>query len=261
MGSPVSIGLVAGCLVWIPVTIWIVALIGWMIQGEVDVLIGFCGLALGVGIGALAFVSRNQEIAPYLLFASISMLLIVPLIRAFANKRELAQMDVEQIEKGYDQLDEKPDNVGAKFRIAKMLYQRGAVEQAVAIADKALEGLPKAIFEDEHRTVRTWKRTIVNAKATQVTCLRCGASNKLGDLYCYRCQGPLMLFYARGSWVHPVIFRRVLIVWMAAMVSIVGIPLAAANLPAGKSTPAVFVLLMITVALGFLAFKGIGNTE
>jgi hypothetical protein len=261
MDSPVTLNMVAGCLVWIPIAVWFVTLVGWMIQGEVDVLIGLCGLALGAAIGGLALVSKNQDLAPFLLIAAFSMIIIVPFARSYRSKREMAKIDVEQIEKGYELLAEKPDNVGAKFKIAKMLYQRGAIDHAVAVADKALQGLPKQIFEEEYRTVRAWKRTQLNPAPSQLVCSQCLAKNKPGELYCYRCGGNIMLHYARGTWVHPTIFRRVLIGWIAAMVSVIGIPAVSTSLPPAKSAPAVFILVMITVALGFVAAKGAGKAS
>jgi len=241
-------GLISGCLIWIPISIGTISLIGWMIQGEVDVLAGLFGIALALVIGGLALVSKDQQMAPFLFAASVSILVLFPVARAQHEKRETAKIDLELLEKAYGALGENPQNVFFRVKIAKILYDRGIRDQAVSLAENALRGAPKDVFEAELRMLRTWKRAPMAQPPPNITCVACGARNKPGEPFCYRCGAPVLLHYAKGHWVHPTLFRRILLIWIAAAVPILGIPLAGINLSPNESP------ILVVLLLGFSAF-------
>ena len=249
----IVVGLASGCLIWVPLGVWIIALVGWIIQGEVDALGGIAGILIALVMGGMAWVSPEQ--APYLLIGALSIVILFPIARALKDKRELAQIDLHQLERAYEQLSLKPDNVGAKIKIAKTLYDRGAHEHAAAVVEKAIKGLPKQIYEEEHRLVKQWRRGLVSNGSGELPCVVCNAKNKPGELFCYRCGAPFLLHYAKGHWVHPSVIRRLLVVWMAAMISIVGIPLTASKIPMPQSIPVVALLVCITSFMLWLTLK------
>ena len=43
------------CVAWIAIAVWIMSLVGWMIQGEVDVLFGVLGIGVAVSVRTSMF--------------------------------------------------------------------------------------------------------------------------------------------------------------------------------------------------------------
>jgi hypothetical protein len=255
-----AVSLFAGCVIWVPLAVWIIALTGWMVQGEIDVLAGMAGLLLGVGLGALAFISPDPNVAPYLCVGVSSVVVLFPLAKTFKEKRELAMIDLEEIEIAYDQLADKPDNVGAKIKMAKTLHKRGAQVHAAALAEQAMKGLSPDIFQEEFRLIKNWKRSLGAGQPNSLACLRCGAKNKLGDIYCYRCKAPVLLHFAKGHWVDPGLFKKLLTVWIAVVAAIVGIPVAGYTLPTRISAPVVVAILLLDGVIIWAAFTRAGRS-
>jgi hypothetical protein len=253
MNGALDVSLLFSCLIWVPVSISVVTLSGWIIQAEIEPLLGLLGVGVALGVGILAFVGPDPQLGPWLLLASISMVILVPIGRSLNDKRDLALIDIEQIERAYEALATSPTDVGSKFRIARVLFKRGNALQAIALAEDALKGMSKTLFEDEFRTLAGWKRGVPWTSEPMV-CV-CGNRNSAGAVFCTRCRAPLMLHFARGKWVHPSVFRRLLLGWMAALLSIIGIPAAASALPTPKSTGLVVALLAGSAVLGWLALR------
>jgi hypothetical protein len=159
------------------------------------------------------------------------------------------------MERAYDMLREKPDNIGPKLRIAKTLYNRGAVGHAAAVAEESLKTMPKSLFEEEHRMMKSWQRAAVSAPATEILCIVCGTLNKPGQIYCSRCGAPVLLHFAKGSWISGAMAKRVMAVWMAAVACIVGIPLAASSLSPRQSAGVIIVLLAVSGLIVWTSFK------
>ncbi len=42
-----------GCLAWIPLAVWIVSIVQWIISGDIDFLSGFLGIWLAIGLVVL----------------------------------------------------------------------------------------------------------------------------------------------------------------------------------------------------------------
>jgi len=250
-----NFSVIAAGLIWVPVCIAVMTLIGWIIQAEIDATAGALGIALSVGIGAVAFISPDPATAPSLLLAAISMLVLFPVGRSFREKREMALLDLEQMERAYEMLAKNQNDVGAKLKIAKMLQRRGNTGNAVEVAEAALKGMPHDLFTEELRMIAMWKRTGF-FHTLPVVCVTCLARNQGGSVFCYRCGAPVMLHFAKGQWVHPALMRRLLLGWMACVIPIIGIPVAATNLPPAKSGPIVVVLLCVAGLIGWLALKG-----
>jgi hypothetical protein len=260
-GPQFSIGLAAGCLIWIPVVIGIVSLIGWMIQGEIDTVFGLvCVLAL-LTMGGLALVSKNQDVAPYLMGGAFSAVLLFPIARSQKNSRDLAKLDLEKLEKAYEELKSNPRNLGARFQVAKILHSRGLADQAIVLAEEALKGAPRGVFEEELQTLKKWKRQPIAQPVPGITCLSCGQKNKAGSPFCKACGGPILLYYAKGQWINPYSLRKVMLIWLAILVPLVGVPLAKETLSANEVILAAVALLTISAILLFLALKVIKDVD
>jgi hypothetical protein len=228
--NPFSIGFVFGCLVWVPVCVWVCSLVSWMIAGEVEWYIGFIGICIAIAMGAVSLISRDERLAPYMFVAALSVVILGPKVRDATVKHQLAQADIDSLERAYEQLSGKPDNVGAKLRVAKVLYSRGAFEQAVATAESALKGLPATLFDAEHKMIRDWKARCRHGWDATVHCIDCGTRNNPGEVFCVKCGSPILLYYAKGSWVGRNVARRLIGIWVACIASLVGVPIASSLL-------------------------------
>lgn len=256
IATELNFGLAAGCLIWIPVAVGLVAMVGWMIQGEVDAAFGLICVIVLVTMGGLALVAPNQKMAPYLLIGAFSLVVLFPFVRSQKDKRELARIDLDQLEKAYDELKKNPRNVGARFRVAKLLHSRGIVDQAIVLAEESLKNVPRGVFEEEAQTLKKWKRQPIPQPVRGIHCLMCGHKNKAGTTFCMGCNGPLLLYYARGQWINPNLLKRVLLVWMALIVPLLGMPISRELLDPNKSVIISVFLLSISAVLVVLAVMG-----
>ena len=171
------------------------------------------------------------------------------------QRRELAMIDIEAIERAYEQLRERPDGFGPKLRIARLIYARGLRGHAIVLAEDALKNFPKSLIEDDLRQVRLWKANTRQDDFNPISCIECGKDNPAGTLFCSRCDAPILLYHAKGSWTGRRAARRLLSAWVASMAGLIGIPLAATSMPPGMAGIVVSLLLLGAAALLFVAFK------
>jgi hypothetical protein len=122
----------SACLVMIPVAIWIVSMVGWMVQGDVDFLPGALSIAMAL---ALALGAMNPPL-PWMgplcfLAALLTVVAFVPIRKAIAA-RDLRQIDDDQLRGAYEAWQRHPGNVAAVYRMATLMAQKGKYAQAVA---------------------------------------------------------------------------------------------------------------------------------
>jgi hypothetical protein len=76
-----------------------------------------------------------------------------------------------------------------------------------------------------------------------------------GKLFCEKCGAPFLLDYAQGRWVKSSTVRRAVVLWIAAIAALVGIPSAAVALPPAFAAAVVVVLLLLGVTLLVRGFR------
>ncbi|MBS1717212.1 MAG: hypothetical protein JSS72_05730 [Armatimonadetes bacterium] len=245
---------VMSIVIWIPITVWIISMVHWAVSGEIDVLTAFLGVCTALGLGILAIVPPAPFCTPLASAAAFLTVLLYPYFRNMNEKRQLGALEVQGVEKAYEQLAFRPDNVGAKLKLAKLLWGRGLYGYAIAISEKTLRGLPENVFHEEFKMLTSWKNQF-REKPTSLPCLDCGTQNDPGNLHCKRCGAPFLLYYARGAWLGPDLTKRVLNGWVAAMALIVGFPAAAMTLNRVLIIPAVIILGGAAGYFTYLAVK------
>ena len=221
-----------GCLAWIPLGIWIVAFVHWMIGGDLDVLPGVLGLLTAVGLGAIIAKPPAPQMAPIGLFGIVFITAMFPYVRAAINKKQLRSIDVEGIERAYYSLKERPNNPAARMRIARHLHNIGFVPEAILVMESVLKDVPKQFFGDEVRLVQLWRTLKIPASAFgPVTCPICSTKNDPGEtIVCTRCGGAYLLDRAIGRSMSSSNARRLVALWIMivvvciAMVAIPGLP-------------------------------------
>ncbi len=253
---------VAGCAIWIPVGIWIVSLIHWMVQADVDALTGFTGILVAAGLGMTGMISRNPIIAPATFFGMVGTLIAFPIARGAFQRRQLDKIDIEAIERAYELLDRQPGNAAAKFKLAKTVYNKGMVAYALTLAEDAIQSMPESVFFEEHRILNSWRNYRIPAgQRTVLDCLKCGKPNQPGFTHCQRCGAPFLLDHARGSWIGTTLAKKFVAAWIGIMVALIGIPLASTSL---NPSLAIFVIVALMLAAGgvvFAAFRSGGSAS
>ncbi len=245
-----------GCLVWIPVSIWVIALVQWMIQGDIEVLFGLPGVVAGMALGALTLDPPNPALSPVFFATVVLTVFLFPVLRSTLSARELAQIDLDALERAYEALGQKPDNVGARLRIARIVASRGLPGHAAAIGDAALRGLTGAYYDGEARQIGLWRAQGAYPGASRsIVCVECGASNPPGDLYCRYCRAPFLLHWAQGRWAVGGVAGKLVAGWIAAVAGIAGIPAAAVSLEPAWAIGVIVGVLLAVLWLLWSAFR------
>lgn len=251
--NPVS--LIAGCAIWVPIAIWVLALLQWAVQGDIDFLSALAGIAVGIGLGGTALLAREPYMAPLILVGVLVTMAAFPVVRSSLNKRALAQIDVEAIEKAYELLAQKPGNAATKFKLAKTIYNKGMPAHALALAEDAIQQLPEAMFAEEHRIVKRWRHYRVPPGQGTLNCLTCSIVCPPGLTHCQRCGAPFLLDHARGAWIGKGLARRFVAAWIAIMVALVGIPFVAGSFPPGAAIPVIIGFMAMAIVVLVVTFR------
>lgn len=236
--------------------VWMMTLVHWTVAGDVDWTFSLTAFVVGLGMAALVVYPPVPWIGPLVFCVMILTMIAFPFVRAAVNKDQLRRIDLDRLENYYRAIEEKPDNIAARLKVASVLYDRGFVGPAVALADSALDGQRKDFFRDEIRMLEDWKRQVRSPLAfRQLRCLRCGTMCEPSQTHCASCSAPVLLEHARGVWVGSDLARRAVGAWIVLVVMIAAIPAAASALPAWASVPLIVALLMLGVFVGIRAFR------
>lgn len=245
-----------GCMIWIPIMIWGASLVGWMITGEVDVISGILGFTVAILLGFVTLFPPVPALQPITFGAVVLTIILYPFVRMGMTGRELRAVDAEAMERAYEALAMKPDNLGARLKLAKLAAQRGYAAFAVAMVDSQLAYMPKHLYQDELRQLESWKAAArAPGVTTSLPCVDCGLMNTPGGIHCVRCGAPFLLDNARGKLVGKSTGRRLLAAWIAMVAALAAIPLASSLRPALAITVIAAALLIAGIAV-VLAFRG-----
>jgi hypothetical protein len=248
--------ILTGCFTWLAVAVMVVSLINWMIMGEIDVGSGVIGISAAMVLGFLSLNPPEPMLSPILMIAALATLVLAPLTRIMMNRSALSSLEVEAIGRAYEMLATKPDNFGAKIRLARSLYNKGIQAHAIAIAENALSTVPERLFPEEHRMLAQWRNQAHELESpVRIRCIECGVPNFPGTVFCSSCGAPFLLDYAQGKWIKSSTVKRVVAGWAVALMALVGIPVAASSLPIYIAAPAILVLLILGIWMLQGAFR------
>ncbi len=241
---------------FIPLTVWVVSTVHWMLMGEIDALTGMCAIVAGVGLGAMTMKPPIPILSPVFCATVWLTVIFFPILRSSIDKRALVAIDLESLDRAYAGLRDKPDNVGLKLKVAKLLYGRGLSGHAIVVAEDAIKGMPEQLFHEELKMIEQWKGSAGGAKHVRsLPCLECGHFNPAGKLHCTKCGSPFLLHHARGKWLGPNLARRVMACWTAGLAMLAGIPFALGYLAAWLAGIVVTALAVASFAVVWRAFR------
>lgn len=248
--------LAAGCFAWIIVLAWVMMLIHRMIMQDVDFLTGTISIGLVFGLGLMSIHAPKPYLQPLSIGLLYSSGIMLPIIRGFYNRREVRNSDVEGVKIGYEGLVLRPNNPTAMIRIARHLYNLNVRGHAMALAENALPNLPRQYFPDEYRMVEQWRQHPPPQEAfAPIACADCSYPNPAGTTHCAHCGARFLLDKVRGKSLPTGFARRVLAGWIAMMLAIGGIPLAA-SLGGALAVAVIFLITAGAVTILALAFRG-----
>jgi len=258
---PESLSIILGVIVWIPLTVWVMSLVHWMITADIDVPSGLLGMCAGFALAYFTLKPPIPILSPVFFGATWMTVLLYPAIKASLDKRALVAIDLESLDKAYSGLATKPDNVGLKLKVARLVYSRGLIGHAIVLAEDALKGMPEQLFQDELKMIAGWKAGAGNpTKIRSLPCLECTFPNPAGRLHCEKCGAPFLLHHASGKWLGPNLAKRVVSGWFAGMALFIGVPMAISFLPQSWQVIVVCLALIFgSGALLYAAFKPEGK--
>lgn len=214
-----------GCLVWIPVAVWTVSMIGWMVSGDIEVVFGVPALLVIFAMGFLTTRPPDPLVSPFLFTGVLGTVIMYPVVRRSLEGRAHRRIDLELLAGAYETLAMKPDNIGPRIRMAEIVAARGMYATAVKLLEPCVPSMAGAVFAAELKSYAMWRTMAWDANAYDpVACPACGVRNQPGELYCVRCRGPFVLDRARVTWLGPSVSRRLLSAWLVGTLVVVGIP-------------------------------------
>lgn len=188
----------------------------------------------------------------------LSIMFGMPVLAKISEKIEDKNFQNEQIANCYQQIRMNPQNAMAAYRLAKVLHTKGEVVYAIAIANNALEHMPKQYWRNEHLEFTNWVNASPSSSITEVLCVACQKTSPASALICQHCLGSIHLDRARkGSLVHNRSAQKIVSVWASIMILVFAIPLAGQFQPL-ISIPSILVLSAVAMWAIAVAF-GLGS--
>lgn len=200
--------------------VWIVQR---MVGGDMDVVPGVIGLcAIAVLFGTAILVPEQRMASPVLVIV-ISFMVFFPFAETQLERQEMIGIDSSRIDKAHRELSIRPENVAARFDLARALYDRGLHGHAIALAENTLDHLSserdimtmqslRDKFRAEDSELKKWRRELRDPRAFDpVKCPSCGNLNPPGVLQCERCKGPYLLELARTKGGMRPIYGRLVV--------------------------------------------------
>jgi len=244
-----------GCLAWIPLAVWILACVNWAIGGDIDPITGILGVFFAFGLGYEAINPPVPAMAPLTVIAVLVTVVMFPFARTAMDRRQLRGIDIEALERSYQALSVRPDNVIAKFKIAKCLFDLGVCGHALRIAESLAPHMPQRFFTEELRTLRKWQMMQIEGRFfAPISCAECQTSNPPGNLFCEKCGSAFLLDFAKGKVVGKRLGKKLVSTWIALIAVLVGLP-AAKALPPGPCIATVASMLIFAVTMVYFAFR------
>lgn len=244
-----------GCLAWLPLAVWIMSCVNWTITGDIDVATGIAGVAVAIGLGYEAINPPVPQLAPLTVVAVFVTVVMFPFARAAMDRRQLKNIDIDHLEKAYQALGVRPDNLIAKFRIAKILFDLGVCGHAVRIGESLAPHMHPRFFTEELRTLRRWQMTHLDARLfSPVRCAECHSLNDPGVLFCRQCGSAFLLDFVKGKVIGHRLGKKLVSTWIALIAVLIGIP-AARLLPPAASVGLIIAMMIFSIVIVMLAFR------
>ncbi len=227
-----------------------------MVQGDLEVLPGIVTFFVMILLVGVALFFPHQQMAGPVLVVTLAAMAFFPFAETQLEKFDMVTIDIDRIERAHQALARQPDNVTARFELARALWDRGLQGHAIALAENTLGGLSterdlmsmqslRDKFFTEDREVQRWRREVTDPRAFEpLTCPKCGNQNEPGLAVCSRCGGPYLLELARKNRGKQRIYARLTVGFALTTTLLVSGAWVGLNLPWPGSGICILALLV-----------------
>lgn len=245
-----------GCLVWLPVTAWVISLVHWSISGDVDTWVGVIGCVVAVLLGLATTRPPEPWMSPLFFFAVAGTIIAYPIVRDGIRQRAHLAMDLQDMHEAHMALQLRPDNVSAATKYCGLLVNKNYPMFGIAILERTLEGKTSTLFQQEFRQLAAYKAVRYPASFNlPVRCPQCSTPNAPGWISCEACGAAFLVETLSGTLLGSRNARKVVLAWCAGVLTVVGLPfIAAAPVHIGIRLPLMVVIVGAAVFLILSAF-------
>jgi len=222
----------------------------WLVDktlGPVEGILCVAGVFLVLGLVA---VTRGTIWSVILLGVLIGGCALLPALSRWSNRRGLAALDQEDIEKYERTLAFDPKNAAAHSFLGQIYLRQGRYEEAIHHLERAVELDPKSSKDRWHL------EKAVQAQAEKdeafVVCRECSTRNPAGATACAHCEAPLRHPNFLQWLVRPKNAKQVGKIGLGVYGGLLVLGLVFQILPAPFN--AVFTLIVLVVG-GFMAYR------
>ncbi|MBS1724931.1 MAG: hypothetical protein JSS66_18480 [Armatimonadetes bacterium] len=232
-----------------------------MVAGDLPALPGLGALALLVIAYVVAITYPEQKMALPVAIVLVVTMAFFPFAESYLETHELGEVETARLEKAHAELSVRPDNIPARFDLARALFDRGLKGHAIGLGENTLAGLgtdrdmmsqrsQRDFYRNEDYMVARWRTETTNPKAFEpVACPLCGTMNPPGPLACVGCEKPYLLELARRSDRRGRVYGRLVVGWILTT----GLLITSCVIVTAYKWPTTAYLLLLTLA-------GVGGT-
>lgn len=236
--------LLIGIGISLPAAIWVLAMVRWMIDGDLPVIVGLIGIGLAIGVISLTVWAPSPWVAGAVFVVLLASLATFSFAQSLLEQRAHRQFDIQALENAYRSFGERPDNLAAHLEIARAAHDHGLLGNAIAISQNALSHLGTEIdpvrnasmrdlFRNDDQDLKEWIRETGGKNVMHpIKCPRCHCMNPPHAIVCVACQAPYLLDLAREQNVQSKVIARICVAWMVTAGMIIVSAAAGNALPA-----------------------------
>lgn len=230
-----------------------------MIDGDVGAIQGVVSLFAVGAVLAIAITSRSGAVTGLIALVTVALMVFFPYASTQMERLAHREIRSDELDKAHRALAERPDNINARFSIARVLYEQGMVGYAIATVEQTLAGLPnevdpvhnrsvRDIYRNEFYTAKQWRKNLRDPRAFDpVKCRACGTLNYPGDLACRGCRAPYLLELARTMDNPRRFLGKLVMAWALVALLLAAIATMALNYPSG-----------VTLGVAIVGIAGVG---
>lgn len=202
-----------------------VTLVWWMLEGTITGGQGLAGLACCITAFAICIIAGSSLITGIVIIATISLVVTYPFASHKVAEIELSGFNIDLIDRAYQQLHERPDNIPAAFQLARSLYNFGFRGHAIAFSEQTFNNISTVVdpikqtslrshFRNEEYELKNWKLATQDQKFFRpLACPTCKRPNPPGTIVCQACQAPYLLEIARQRDPRPRAMGKLVLAW------------------------------------------------